>query len=73
MTADQIRSLVLQAFPEVEITFKPDLQRQRIIDTWPADLNDNDARRDWGWLPDYDADRSFNEYLIPNIVKRYQD
>lgn len=73
MTADQIRSLVLQAFPEVEITFKPDLQRQRIIDTWPADLNDNDARRDWGWQPDYDADRSFNEYLIPNIVKRYQD
>jgi nucleoside-diphosphate-sugar epimerase len=73
LTADQFRELVLNAFPEVQIEFKPDLQRQRIVDTWPADLNDNDARRDWGWQPDYDVDRSFNEYLIPNIVKRYQD
>jgi nucleoside-diphosphate-sugar epimerase len=73
LTADQIRDLVLNAFPDVQIEFEPDLKRQRIVDTWPADLNDNDARRDWGWKPDYDIDRSFNEYLIPNIVKRYQD
>lgn len=73
LTADQFRELILNALPGVQIEFKPDLQRQRIVDTWPADLNDNDARRDWGWQPDYDVDRSFNEYLIPNIVKRYQD
>ncbi len=73
LTADQFRELILNVLPGVQIEFKPDLQRQRIVDTWPADLNDNDARRDWGWQPDYDVDRSFNEYLIPNIVKRYQD
>jgi threonine 3-dehydrogenase len=73
LTADQIREFVLKAFPETQIEFKPDLQRQKIVDTWPADLNDNDARRDWGWKPDYDVERSFNEYLIPNILKRYQD
>jgi len=73
LTAAQIRELVQNAFPDVQIKFEPDLKRQRILDTWPADLNDNDARRDWGWKPDYDIDRSFNEYLIPNIIKRYQD
>lgn len=72
LTADQIRQLVVNAFPGVQIKFNPDLQRQRIVDTWPADLNDDHARQDWGWQPDYDIERSFNEYLIPNIVNRYQ-
>jgi nucleoside-diphosphate-sugar epimerase len=72
LTAGQFRSLVLQAFPSAEIDYQPDLKRQTIVDSWPADLNDSDARRDWGWQPDYDADRSFHEYLVPNIVKRYQ-
>ena len=72
LTAAQIRDLVLDSFPEAQIDFKPDLQRQGIVDTWPADLNDNNARRDWSWKPEYDIDRSFNAYLIPNIRKRYQ-
>jgi threonine 3-dehydrogenase len=73
LTADQFRNQVLKSFPAAKIDFKPDLKRQRIVDTWPADLNDNHARRDWGWKPDYDIERSFEEYLIPNILKRYQD
>ena len=48
------------------------LKRQQIVDSWPADLNDNDARRDWGWKPEFNIERSFNEYLLPNILKRYQ-
>lgn len=71
LTAAQIRDLVVQAFPTAQIMFKPDGKRQGIIDTWPADLNDDHARRDWDWCPDYDIERSFHEYLIPNIVKRY--
>jgi nucleoside-diphosphate-sugar epimerase len=72
LTAGQIRDLVLEAFPIAEIGYEPDLKRQVIVDSWPADLNDSDARRDWGWQPEYDADRSFHEYLIPNIIKLYQ-
>lgn len=73
LTAAQIRDLVLQAFPIAQITFGPDVKRQGIIDSWPADLNDDHARRDWEWCPDYDVERSFHEYLIPNIVQRYQN
>lgn len=73
LTAAQIRDLVLQAFPTAQITFDPDVKRQGIIDSWPADLNDDHAQRDWEWCPDYDVERSFHEYLIPNIVQRYQN
>ncbi len=72
LTADQFREQVLKAFSGAKIDFKPDLKRQRIVDSWPADLNDNDALRDWGWKPEYNVERSFDEYLIPNILKQYQ-
>ncbi|MCA9875181.1 MAG: epimerase, partial [Anaerolineales bacterium] len=72
LTAVQFRDQVLKAFPGAQITFEPDLQRQGIIDSWPAGLADKAARRDWGWEPAYDVARAFDEYLVPNITRRYQ-
>jgi threonine 3-dehydrogenase len=72
LTAGEFRDRVLQAFPEAEITFDPDVARQGIVDSWPAGLSDKAARRDWGWSPAYNADRAFAEYLVPTIRKRYE-
>lgn len=72
LTAAEFRALVLKSFPDAQITFDPDLSRQNIVDSWPADLDDSAARRDWGWEPDYDINRSFDEYLVPNIRRRYE-
>ena len=72
LTAAEFGNQVLKYFPEAQISYQPDLKRQGIVDSWPAGLNDNDARRDWGWEPEYDLERSFAEYLVPNIKKRYQ-
>jgi len=72
LSAAEFRDRVVDSFPGAEITFEPDLKRQSIVDSWPADLDDSAAQQDWNWNPDYDIDRSFSEYLIPNIVKRYQ-
>lgn len=72
LSAGDFQELVLQAFPQAEISFVPDFRRQGIVDSWPAGLNDHAARRDWGWQPEYDIDRAFDEYLIPNIINRYQ-
>jgi threonine 3-dehydrogenase len=59
------------AFPDAAITFEPDLKRQRIVDSWPVDQDDGKARADWGWLPDFDEARTFEEYLVPNIRAQY--
>jgi threonine 3-dehydrogenase len=72
MTAEQVRELTLQAFPNAQITYQPDLKRQGIVDTWPADTDDHAARQDWGWQPEYDVNRCFRDYLIPNITLRYR-
>lgn len=73
LSAADFRDLVLRSIPHAQITFEPDLKRQAIVDSWPADLDDSHARRDWGWQPDYDVERSFTEYLVPNIMERYQN
>ncbi len=70
-SAGEIYGLVKAAFPGAEVTFKPDEKRQAIVDSWPLDQDDSRARKDWGWTPDYDQERAFGEYLIPNIKKRY--
>ncbi len=72
LTAAEVRDLVLSAFPDARIEFAPDKKRQAIVDTWPADLDDTAARRDWKWEPEYDAERAFEEYLVPIIRKRYR-
>jgi len=70
-TAEQIREYVLEAFPDADISYKVHESRQAIVDSWPIDVNDAPARREWGWEPDYDMDRAFKEYLIPSIRKLY--
>jgi len=72
LSAGALRDRVVAAFPEASISFEPDRPRADIVDTWPADVDDTPARRDWGWTPDYDVDRAFDEYLIPNIKQRYK-
>ncbi|HEB65407.1 MAG TPA: NAD-dependent epimerase/dehydratase family protein [Chloroflexi bacterium] len=72
LSAAEFRDWVLRFFPDAEITFEPDLKRQNIVDSWPADLDDSAARRDWKWQPEYDVNRAFEEYLVPNIRRRYE-
>jgi nucleoside-diphosphate-sugar epimerase len=71
LSAADFRDWVLRFYPAAQITFAPDLKRQAIVDSWPADLDDSPAQRDWGWQPEYTLERSFSEYLVPNITKRY--
>jgi threonine 3-dehydrogenase len=71
-SAEEIHSVVLKAFPDAEITWRNDLKRQSIVDSWPAEVDDDAARRDWGFAPRYDFVRAFDQYLIPTIRERYR-
>jgi len=71
-SAEQIRDVVLEAFPAARIDWDNDTKRQHIVDSWPADVDDGAARRDWGFSPQLDFDRAFSDYLIPRIRERYR-
>lgn len=70
-TAGEIEAEVRAAFPKARLGTQVDVKRQAIVDTWPADVDDSAARRDWGHAPRYDFASCFRDYLIPTIRRRY--
>jgi nucleoside-diphosphate-sugar epimerase len=71
-TAQQIHDAVLGAFPGAVVQWGTDEKRQSIVDSWPEDVDDRAARRDWAFAPVYDFTSAFDEYLIPNVRERYR-
>jgi threonine 3-dehydrogenase len=70
-SAGEMAERVRGAFPGATIDYDPDPVRAKIVASWPEDVDDERARRDWGWRPSYDWDRAFDEYLVPSVRARY--
>ncbi len=66
-SAEEFRALLLERWAEAEIGWKVDEKRQSIVDSWPADVNDDAARADWGYAPEYDLVSALDDYLVPGI------
>ncbi len=47
-TPTQIANEIKKHLPDFEISYAPDF-RQKIADSWPASINDSEARKDWNW------------------------
>lgn len=57
-------------WPDARVTFRSDGKRQAIVDSWPADVNDDAARADWGWEPLYGLSATLDDYLVPAMRRR---
>jgi len=63
----EIAAEIKQHIPEFEISYEPDY-RQEIADGWPKSINDELARNDWSWKPEYDLTKMTTDMLI-NLKK----
>ena len=52
-TAGELVSSIQRHLPEFTCTYEPDI-RQKYADSWPNDIEDDVARTEWGWLPEFD-------------------
>jgi nucleoside-diphosphate-sugar epimerase len=59
----EIYEAVKVRVPDFTISYKPDF-RQAIADSWPSSIDDTEARRDWGWTPDYNLEAMVDEMLV---------
>ena len=61
-SAGDLARSIMKRLPEFTIEYQPD-GRQQIADSWPMSLDDCEARRDWGWAPEYDLERMTDDML----------
>ena len=54
-TAGELVASIRRHMPEFTCTFEPDI-RQKYADSWPNDIEDDVARDEWGWVPEFDLD-----------------
>jgi nucleoside-diphosphate-sugar epimerase len=70
-TPAEIAEEIKKHFPDFTINYEPDF-RQKIADSWPASIDDSEARKDWGWKNDFDMENMTVEMiskLKENIYK----
>ncbi|GGF00725.1 NAD-dependent epimerase/dehydratase family protein [Hymenobacter cavernae] len=58
----EITASIQRHLPDFAVSYKPD-SRQQIADSWPASIDDSQARQDWNWQPHYDLDKMTDDML----------
>jgi nucleoside-diphosphate-sugar epimerase len=61
-TPTEIAAEIKKHIPEFSISYKPDF-RQTIADSWPASIDDSQAREDWNWHHEFDLESMTVEML----------
>jgi len=72
-TAGEFRQKVLEYFPNAKIGFQVMEKRQKMVDSWPADTDDDMAKIDWNWKPTHNLDSGMKDYLVPDLQKMYHN
>lgn len=58
----EIARNIKEHIPEFEINYEPDF-RQDIASSWPNSIDDFQAKKDWGWKPHFDLEKTTREML----------
>lgn len=60
---EHIAAEIRKTIPEFTMDYDNDPIRQAIADTWPNNMDDNAAREEWGWEPEYDLESVTKDML----------
>lgn len=66
-TPQELAISIQKYIPDFTIAYQPDF-RQAIADSWPASIDDSQARKDWGWEHRIDLD-TLTKIMIENLSK----
>lgn len=67
-TPEQLAAEIKKHIPEFTISYKPDF-RQQIAESWPASINDDDAKNDWGWKHEFDLAK-MTDIMLAEVGKK---
>ncbi|CAM4173020.1 NAD-dependent epimerase/dehydratase family protein [Zobellia roscoffensis] len=61
-TPSQMAESIQKHIPDFKISYEPDF-RQAIANSWPASIDDREARQDWNWQAEFDLEKTTKEML----------
>ena len=61
-TAGDLVQSIQRHLPDFTCDFTPD-ERQAYADSWPNDIEDDVARLEWGWVPEFDLDATVDAMI----------
>lgn len=64
-SVDEFYTKILDFYPNFEVEYNINNQRQSMVDSWPEEVCCKRALHDWNWQPKYDLNSAFGEYFIP--------
>jgi len=67
-SAGELAAQIRKHIPEFKCEYRPDF-RQKIADSWPMSIDDNTARKDWGWKPTHNL-ASMTKDMMEKLSKR---
>ena len=63
---ETIAASIRKYIPSFKMRYEVDPVRQSIADSWPDNMDDTCARKEWGWAPPYDLD-TMTQDMIKNL------
>jgi nucleoside-diphosphate-sugar epimerase len=70
-SAVELEAALRKHLPELVCRWEPD-ERQAIADSWPRRLDDEAARREWGWQPRFGLEETVTD-MLARLAPRYRD
>ena len=70
-SAGEMVEEIQKNLPNAQISFKPEEQMVKIVDSWPDELDDSEAKKDWGWDPDYKLENTIKDF-IQEVQQQYR-
>ena len=67
----QIEQEIKKHFTDFKVKYRPD-QRDDLAKGWPQSINDDCARKDWGWEPKFNLSQMVNDIIL-NLTNRYKE
>ena len=61
-SAKEFFELIKKDYPKSTLTYNINDVRQKIVDSWPSNIDDSLASKDWGWMPKYNLNKTI-DYL----------
>jgi nucleoside-diphosphate-sugar epimerase len=62
-SAEELAQAIRKLVPKAQLTYRPDPLKCAIVESWPHQIDDSSARKDWGWDSTWNLERTTDEVI----------